>query len=226
MRQATGGEERDVTHLIDLSHEFGHGYGSYVGVPQPVIRDHMTFEQSVAHYDPGTEFSIKVIEMVANSGTYLDTPAHRHRDGYDLAALPLERVAGVPGIVIDATGPAITAPLPSAAAGRAILFRTGWSRHWGTPAYGAGGHPHLTAAMAEALVAAAAAVVGIDSHNIDDTSGGSRPAHTALLAAGVPIVEHLTGLEELPASGFEFFAVPPRVAGMGTFPVRAFALVR
>lgn len=212
--------------VVDLSHDFGHGHGAYAGMPQPMIRDHMTFEESVAHYEPGTEFSIRAIDMVANTGTYLDTPAHRHRDGYDLAALPLERVAGVPGLVIDAAGPGIITPLPSTAPGRAILFRTGWSRHWGTPAYAGGGHPHLTAAMAKTLINAGVAVVGIDSHNIDDTAGGSRPAHTLLLAAGIPIVEHLTGLESLPSSGFEFFAVPPRVMGMGTFPVRAFALVR
>lgn len=212
--------------LIDLSHDFGAGRGAYTGMPQPIIRDHMTFEQSVGHYDSGTEFSIKLIEMVANTGTYLDTPAHRHRGGYDLAALPLERVTAVPGLLIDATGPAITPPLPLPAAGHAILFRTGWSRHWDTSAYGGGGHPHLTAAMAEALASAGVAVVGIDSHNIDDTSGGSRPAHTILLAAGIPIVEHLTGLEALPTSGFEFYAVPPRVVGMGTFPVRAFAVIR
>lgn len=210
---------------VDLSHEFGHGHGSYVGLPEPVIRDHITFEQSAAHYDPGTEFSIRIIEMVANTGTYLDTPAHRHRGGYDLAALPLERIVAVPGLVIDAVGPGITTPLPPEVAGQAILFRTGWSRHWGTPTYGGGGHPHLTAAMAEALAAAGVAVVGIDSHNIDDTAGGSRPVHALLLAAGIPIVEHLTALESLPTSGFEFFAVPPRVVGMGTFPVRAFAVI-
>lgn len=210
--------------LIPLDHEFGEGHGAYPGLPQPHVRDHLTFEQSREHYAPGTEFSIKVIEIVANTGTYLDTPAHRHRGGYDLAGLPLDRVADVPGIVVDAVGPAIDVTIGEVA-GMAVLFRTGWSRHWGTPEYGSGDHPHLTLPMVEHLVAAGPAIVGIDSFNIDATRGGERPAHTGLLAAGIPIVEHLTGLDALPDTGFRFFAVPPRFAGVGTFPVRALAIV-
>ena len=210
--------------LIDLSHEFGDGRGAYPGVPQPKVRDHMSFDDSASHYAPGTEFSIKAFEMVASTGTYLDTPAHRRRDGFDLAGLGLEVVANVPGVVIDAPGPPIDLD-PGPMTGMAVLFRTGWSRHWGSPTYGAGGHPHLTRVTIDALVAAGPALVGIDSVNIDDTSDGERPAHTALLSAGIPVVEHLTNLEALPRDRFRFFAVPPRFAGVGTFPVRAFAIV-
>lgn len=210
--------------LVDLSHSFGHGYGAYPGLPEPVVRDHLSFEASAGHYAEGTEFSIRGIEMIANTGTYLDTPSHRFRDGFDLAGLPLDSVANVPGIVIDATGPAIDLE-PGKVAGMTVLFRTGWSRHWGTKAYAGGGHPHLTRSTAEALAAADAVLVGIDSVNIDDTTDGTRPAHTLLLGAGIPIVEHLTNLHALPATGFRFFAVPPRFEGVGTFPVRAFATV-
>lgn len=191
-------------------------------MPEPVVRDHLSFKASASHYADGTEFSIKAFELVANTGTYLDTPAHRFRDGFDLAGLPLESIADVPGVVIDATGPAIDIE-PNAVHGMAVLFRTGWSRHWGTDAYSGGGHPHLTRQTAKTLVTAGAIVVGIDSVNIDDTTDGTRPAHTMLLQAGIPIVEHLTNLEALPTSGFRFFAVPPRFEGVGTFPVRAFA---
>jgi len=215
---------RDLARLVDLSHSFGNGSGAYPGLPEPVVRDHLSFEASQGHYADGTEFSIKAIEMVANTGTYLDTPAHRFREGFDLAELPLEVLANVPGVVFDAAGPAIDIE-PSEVEGMAVLLRTGWSRHWGTDSYSGGGHPYLTRRTAEALVAGSARVVGIDSVNIDDTSDGTRPAHTTLLAAGIPIVEHLTNLEALPQSGFTFFAVPPRFEGVGTFPVRAFALV-
>lgn len=212
------------TRLIDLSHSFGHGYGAYPGLPEPVVRDHLSFEASASHYAEGTEFSIRAIEMIANTGTYLDTPSHRFRGGFDLAGLPLDSVANVPGIVIDATGPAIDLA-PEEMEGMAVVFRTGWSRHWGTDAYAAGGHPFLTLGTAEALVAAGPILVGIDSVNIDDTRDGTRPAHTVLLGAGIPILEHLTNLEALPATGFRFFAVPPRFEGVGTFPVRAFATI-
>ena len=220
-------EERGspTLRIIDLSHSFGAGFGSYAELPQPVVRDQVSFDDSKGRYEPGTEFSIKAIEMVANTGTYIDTPAHRYRDGHDLAALPLERVAAVPGAVITTTDTAIDVASVGDFAGKAVLFRTGWSRHWGTPEYGAGGHPYLTATTAHALVAAGIAVVGIDSFNIDATSDGSRPAHSILLAADIPIVEHLCELETLPESGFRFFAVPPRFEGVATFPVRAFAVL-
>jgi kynurenine formamidase len=169
------------------------------------------------------------MELVGNTGTYVDAPFHRFADGADLAALPLERLVDLPGRLIrvdPSEGPAIGAA-PFAAQdlrGKTVLVATGWSRHWGTDAYGKD-HPHLTGEAARALVGAGAALVGIDSLNIDGTAGGERPVHTALLRAGIPVVEHLTGLEELPESGFRFFAAPPRIRGMGSFPVRAFAIV-
>jgi arylformamidase len=217
--------------FFDLSHPVEHGMVTYPGLPGPAISDHLSREASRATYAPGTEFHIGRIDMVANTGTYLDTPFHRFVDGWDLAALPLERVAGVPGVVVDAAGDGHGAIGAEAFAGRrdlagaAVLVRTGWSRHWGTDRYGAVEHPHLTADAAAALAAAGPAIVGIDSVNIDGTATGERPAHTALLAAGIPIVEHLCRLEELPDGPFTFFAVPVAVRGMGTFPVRAFAAV-
>jgi arylformamidase len=214
--------------LVDLSHPFEDGTVTYPGLPAPSVSAHLSFDDSHATYAPGTEFQIGRIDMVANTGTYLDTPAHRFRDGWDLAELPLARVLDVPGVVIDARGPAIGAAAIDGLdlADRAVLVLTGWSRHWGTAAYGAGGHPHLTRDAVDLLVAARPALVGIDSLNIDDTSTGERPAHSGLLAAGIPIIEHLTGLDAIPAgASFRFTALPPRVRGMATFPVRAVAVV-
>jgi len=214
--------------LVDLSHVVAHGRETYPGLPAPVISDHLTRADSRSHYAPGTEFQIGKIEMVANTGTYLDSPFHRFADGDDLAALRLEQLADLPGVVVDAPASARcidVASLPSGdLRGHALLFRTGWSRHFGTPAYNTG-HPFLAGALADALIARGVALAGIDSLNIDDTSGGDRPVHSALLRAGIPIVEHLTGLDALPNAGFRFFAVPVKVRGMGTFPVRAFAIV-
>jgi len=216
--------------LIDLSHDIVHGMTTYPGLPGPVISDHLSYEASHASYAPGTEFQIGRIEMVANTGTYLDTPAHRYRGAGDLADLRLESVADLPGVLVDTTRPASDAE-PFAGpqvAGCAVLVRTGWSRHWGTDEYGSPHHPFLTEATAQRLVEAGVALVGIDSVNIDDTStsaGGRRPVHSRLLAAGIPIVEHLRGLEDLSGVAFRFFAVPVKVRGMGTFPVRAFAII-
>jgi arylformamidase len=210
--------------LIDLSHVIEDGMVTYPGLPGPRISEHLTFRASRSHYASGTEFSIGRIDMVANTGTYLDTPAHRYPDGHDLSALPLERCADLPAVVVDASSPVTADDLAGLVpAGAAVLLRTGWDAHWGTERYGDGNHPHLTADAAQALVDADAALVGIDSVNIDATTTGERPAHTLLLGAGIPIVEHLTGLDRLPATGARFTAVPPLVAGMGTFPVRAFA---
>ncbi|WP_438361818.1 cyclase family protein [Micromonospora sicca] len=170
--------------------------------------------------------------MIANTGTYLDTPAHRWADGADLTGTPLDRLADLPGVVVRvpvgtrAVDRLLLAPYE--VAGRAVLLHTGWDAHFGTDRYGGPEAPYLTRDGARALVDAGAALVGIDSINIDDMSPaarGERPAHSALLAAGVPIVEHLTGLDALPPTGFRFTAAPPRVAGMGTFPVRAFATI-
>ncbi len=214
--------------LIDISHTVVDGMTTYPGLPGPVVSDYLSREASRSHYAPGTEFEIRRIEMVANTGTYLDTPSHRYAHGWDLADLPLDRVALVPLVLVDATGPVIGPDLlgPVDVSDRAVLFRTGWDRHWGQRAYGAGGHPHLLAETAIVLVDRGAAVVGIDSVNIDDTADGERPAHSTLLAAGIPIVEHLRGLHAVPSvDGSTFSAVPVKVAGMGTFPVRAFVAV-
>ena len=218
------------THrAIDLSHTIVDGMTTHPGIPVPSITPILTFEASAGRYAPGTVFQIMRIDMAANTGTYLDTPAHRYPDGADLSALPLEAVVDLPGIVVDATGAAARGLGPERfdglpLAGRAVLVRTGWDRHWGTPTYLAD-HPYLTAEGAAAVVAAGAVAVGIDSLNVDSLDDPARPAHTAILAAGIPLVEHLCGLAQLPATGFRFFAVPPRIAGMGTFPVRAFALL-
>jgi arylformamidase len=176
-------------------------------------------------------FEIRRIDMVANTGTYLDTPAHRFPGGADLAGVDLSRVADVDGLVVDVRDAVATTRRIEAAAfdgidvgGRAVLIETGWDRHWGTDAYLAS-HPFLTAAAANLLVERGAALVGIDSLNIDSLEDTSRPAHTAILRAGLPLLEHLTGLGALPATGFRVFAVPPKVRGMGTFPVRAFAII-
>jgi kynurenine formamidase len=214
--------------LVDLSHAIADGLRTYPGLPTPVVSTHLGRADSEARYAPGTSFHIGRIEMVANTGTYLDTPFHRFADGADLAALPLERVANLPALVVAAPahGRAIgPTQIPACELrGHAVLFHTGWSRHFGSEAYFSG-HPFLTREAAEQLVERGAALVGIDSLNIDDTADGTRPAHTLLLAAGIPIVEHLTRLDEIPASGLRFFAVPVKVRGMGTFPVRAFALI-
>jgi arylformamidase len=209
--------------LIDLSHTVEDGMITYNGLPAPVVCDYWSHEESRVHYDEGTEFQIGRIEMVSNTGTYVDSPFHRFRDGKDLSQLSLEPLAGREAVVVDgdgAIGPSTLDGLDLR--GRAVLFRTGWDRNWRTDDYYEG-HPFLTGETAEALVAAGAAIVGIDSHNIDDTTGGSRPVHTALLRAEIPIVEHLTGLASLPAGGARFYAVPVKVKAFGTFPVRAFA---
>jgi kynurenine formamidase len=193
-----------------------------------VISDHLSREASRQRYAPGYEFQIGRIDMVSNTGTYLDTPFHRYPDGHDLAGLDPARVAGVPGIVVDAGD---DQEIPSTRldglelAGHAVLFHTGWDRHWGAERYGEPDHPYLSVGAAERLAEAGAAVVGIDAVNIDGTRTGERPVHSALLAAGVPIVEHLTGLDQIGGRPFSFFAVPPAIRGMGTFPVRALAVL-
>jgi kynurenine formamidase len=218
-----------TSRLVDLSHEVGDGVVTYPGLPAPVIDDHLSFDDSHGHYASGTEFRIGRIQMIANTGTYLDTPAHRYRGGFDLADLPLASVADLPGHLVDATGdgPAVEADAFTGldVAGAAVLVRTGWDRHWGTERYGVG-HPFLTAAAASLLVERSVALVGIDSVNIDDTSAerGERPVHSQLLAAGIAVLEHLCHLDQLAGEPFRVFAVPPKVRGLGTFPVRAFAI--
>jgi kynurenine formamidase len=216
-----------MPRLVELSHVIGHGTVTYPGLPAPVVDDYLSFDDSHERYAPGTEFAIGRVTLVANTGTYLDTPAHRYRDGSDLAELPLDRCADLPAVVVDCPVPAVEADHLGgvAAEGAAVLLRTGWDAHWATERYGEPGHPYLTAAGARWLADRGAALVGIDSVNIDDTATGERPAHTTLLGAGIPVVEHLTGLAALPATGARFFAVPPLFRGLATFPVRAFAIV-
>jgi kynurenine formamidase len=215
--------------LVDVSHVVEHGMITYKGLPAPLVCDFLSREQSRSHYAPGTEFHIGKIEMVANTGTYLDSPFHRYATGKDLSELPLERLANLDGIVIHADpsrGRAIdrTVFRGNDLRGTAVLVRTGWDAHWRTDQYFEG-HPFLTKDAAEYLVEAGVALVGIDSLNIDDTGDLTRPVHSLLLAAEVPIVEHLRGLVQLADAVFRFFAVPVKVKNLGTFPVRAFGLV-
>jgi arylformamidase len=215
--------------FVELSHPIEAGMVTYPGLPGPVLSDHLSREASRANYAEGTTFQIGRIDMVANTGTYVDAPFHRFESGADLADLPLERLAMVPGVVVDAISRRSRALDADLFAGlpvwdRAVLVRTGWDVHWRTPRY-ADGHPYLTRDAARALVDGAAALVGIDSLNIDDTNDLARPVHTLLLEAGIPIVEHLCNLGLLPAEGFRFTALPAPVRGMGSFPVRAYARV-
>jgi kynurenine formamidase len=214
--------------LIDVSHVVEHGMITYRGLPAPLICDFLSREQSRAHYATGTEFQIGKIEMVANTGTYLDSPFHHFAHGKDLSHLPLERLANLESVVIRIDRGKDRAIRPSDLEGadlrgKAVLIHTGWDEHWRTEQYFEG-HPFLTRDSAEHLLEAGAVLVGIDSLNIDDTADLSRPVHTALLGAEVPIVEHLCGLDQLPDRDFRFFAVPIKVKNMGTFPVRAFGL--
>lgn len=221
---------RDSESLVDVSHTVRDGLITYKGLPAPIICDYLSREDSRKHYAPGTEFNIGKIEMVANTGTYLDSPFHRFADGKDLSELPLASLADLDCLVFrfqSQTERAITAQLFKGhdLAGKAVLVHTGWSRHFATDQYFVG-HPFLTEDAACHLRDAGAALVGIDSLNIDDTADGRRPVHTTLLGAEIPIVEHLTNLHHLPDRNFRFFAVPVKVEHFGTFPVRAFGLVR
>jgi kynurenine formamidase len=215
--------------FIDLSHTIEHGLITYKGLPAPIICDFLSREQSKAHYAPGTEFQIGKIEMVANTGTYLDSPFHRYEDGQDLSQLELTSLADLEGKVVRAKGKGREIDLDVfdsvEIGGKAVLIHTGWAAHWRTDKYFEG-HPFVTKDAAQLLADQGAALVGIDSYNIDDTADLSRPAHSILLEAGIPIVEHMCNLDQLPAEGFKFFAVPVKVKGFGTFPVRAFAIVR
>lgn len=217
-----------TTKLIDLSHVVEHGMITYKGLPAPIICDYLSREDSHKIYADGTEFQIGKIELVSNTGTYVDSPFHRFADGMDLSELPLESLADLEGIRIDVReyGRAIPARAFDGVeiAGKAVLIHTGWSRHWRTDQYFEG-HPFLTRDAAQCLVEAGAAFVGIDTFNIDDTSDGTRPAHTILLGNRIPICEHMCGLESLPISGFRFHAAPVKVKAFGTFPVRAYAVL-
>jgi kynurenine formamidase len=216
--------------LIDVCHTIHDGMVTYKGLPGPTITDHLRREDSRQRYAAGTEFHIGKIEMVANTGTYLDSPFHRYPDGPDLSQLDLYSLANLVGLVLrypDRPQPAISAEDLNGidVSGKAVLFHTGWDRYWRTDEYASGNHPFLTEDAANYLANNGASLVGIDSFNIDGTADGRRPAHSILLARQIPIVEHLCGLGDLPDSGFRFFAVPVKVRGFGTFPVRAFGLV-
>jgi arylformamidase len=218
-----------MPRLVDLSHTVRAGMATYKGLPGPVITDHLSREASRPLYAGGATFQIGKIEMVANTGTYVDAPSHRWEDGADLSQLPLASLACLDAVCIaapHARGLAVDEDFLEGkeVRGRAVLFFTGWASRWGTPGYQERS-PHLTLRASSLLVSRGAALVGIDSHNIDDTEDRTRPVHSILLRAGIPVVEHLCNLEALPPSGFRFYAVPVKVAGMGTFPVRAFAEV-
>jgi len=212
--------------LIDLSHTVEHGLVTYKGLPAPIICDFLSREASRKLYAAGTEFHIGKIEMVANTGTYLDSPFHRYADGKDLSQLPLEKLANLPAIKVTKRNhdkvDVSCFPAKADLAGKAVLVETGWSRHWNTHQYFEG-HPFLTEDAAKFLADSGAALVGIDSYNIDDVQDLRRPVHSILLGHEIPIVEHMTKLSDLPESNFRFFAVPVKVKGFGTFPVRAFA---
>lgn len=226
---ATGEASEDGRTRIDLSHVVEDGMITYKGIPAPIICDFLSRKSSRSHYAPGTEFQIGRIDMCANTGTYVDSPFHRYSDGADLAAIPLDRLADLDAVAINVTGASQRAIGPSEFLSydvrrKAVLIYTGWAKLWRTDAYFEG-HPFLTDEAAAYLAEERALLVGIDSLNIDDTSDGTRPVHSRLLAEGIPICEHLTNLDRLPTSGFRFTAVPVKVRDMGTFPVRAYAIV-
>ena len=214
--------------LIDLSHTVEHGMLTYKGLPAPIICDFLSREDSHKHYAEGTEFNIGKIEMVANTGTYVDSPFHRFADGLDLSELPLESLADLEGVVVRAQsfGRAITVKAFNEIniKGKAVLIHTDWARHWRTDQYFEG-HTFLTKEAAEFLVEGGAAFVGVDTYNIDDITDGTRPVHTALLGNRIPICEHMCGFDSLPDNGFRFHAAPVKVKAMGTFPVRAYAVL-
>lgn len=215
------------SRYVDLSHTIEHGMVTYKGFPGPVICDFMSREASKKFYAEGTSFQIGKIEMIANTGTYVDSPFHRFENGKDISEMPVEKFADLSAVVVrvnNMTGRAVDrdAFLKTDVRGKAVLVHTGWARHWRTEQY-LDGHTFLTEAAAVHLKEQGAVFVGIDSMNIDDTSGGTRPVHTVLLGAEIPVAEHLCDLERLPLSGFIFSAVPAKVKGFGTFPVRAFA---
>jgi len=215
--------------FIDLSHTIEDGMITYKGLPAPIVCDFLSRERSRTLYEAGTEFQIGKIEMVTNTGTYLDCPFHRYEHGKDLSQILPEQFADLDGIVIRhdwRTGQAIDADAfrQHDVRGRAVLVHSGWAVHWRSDQYFEN-HPFLTADAAAYLVEQGAVLVGIDSHNIDDTRGNSRPVHSTLLGAEILIVEHLCNLESLPDSGFSFSAIPPKFKGVGTFPVRALAKI-
>lgn len=220
-----------MARFIDLNHVIEDGMPTYPGIPVPSIGPYLDHEASRERYEGRAEFHLGKVDMAGNVGTYLDSPFHRYPEGSDLSRLPLDALAEVPGLLLDrlsegrvAIDAADLEPLRGAAQGQAVLIRTGWDARWGTDEYWLEG-PYLTGDAADLLVEAGASIVGVDFSNIDDTRDPARPVHTRLLAAGIPIVEHLTSLEALPETGFRFSAVPPRIVRGAAFPVRAFAAI-
>jgi len=219
-----------MLHLIDLSHTIHDGLVTFKGLPAPVICDYLSREASRKNYEGGTEFQIGRIEMVSNTGTYIDCPFHRFADGRDFSQIGIEELADIDAIVVRAEqrdSPAVGVEFFRGLEirNRAVLVHTGWDRHWNTQAY-LGEHPFLTDDAAIYLRDCGAKLVGIDSMNIDDTRGNARPVHTTLLGAGILIAEHLCNLSTVPDDGFAFSAIPPKFKGVGTFPVRAMARLR
>lgn len=215
--------------IIDLSHTVRDGLVTYKGLPAPVICDFWNRDESAANYDDGSSFQIGRIDMVANTGTYIDAPFHRYATGRDIAGLPMNSIANLPGSVVhirtgvQAIGPEYFADIDIA--GRAVLVHTGWDQYWGKEQYFEE-HPFLTEQAALLLRERKATLVGIDSYNIDNSATRKRPVHSVLLGADIPIVEHMTNLQALPDTGFLFTAAPVKIEGMGSFPVRAFAVTQ
>ena len=220
--------EQNGFTLIDVSHKVEDGMVTYKGLPAPIICDYLTREASKNHYADGTSFQIGVVTLCSNTGTYVDVPFHRYENGEDLSEISLAKLANLNAIKITVDD-GIQQITPEHiegydVSGKAVLFETNWSRHWGTDQYFED-HPFVIEQTAILLRDKGAVLVGIDSYNIDDVRGNTRPCHSTLLKAGIPICEHMAFLNELPANGFRFFAVPVKMKGMGTFPVRAFGLI-
>lgn len=215
-----------MRRFVELNHVLEDGMTAYPGLPRPKIGAFLDHERSRGHYAGKAEFYLGKVDMVCNVGTYLDSPFHRYPDGADLSRIPLEAVAGIPGIALDAAASADRSISlgcdPSEVRGRAVLIRTGWDRRWGTDAYWQPG-PFLSGELIALLSQAKPTLVGVDFWNVDNTEDPSRPAHTRLLAEGILVVEHLCNLSALPRTGFRFYAIPPRVVRGASFPVRAFA---
>ncbi len=215
-----------MPRFVDLSHAIADGMDAYPGLPSPRIGAHLDHESSREEYAGKANFCIGHVDMVGNVGTYIDSPYHRYPDKADLSALPVDAMAGLPGLIVEETGDrAIMVDLSGQdIAGRAVLFHTGWDARWGTPGYWDLG-PFIAEQTVTGLIEGGAALVGIDAWNVDDTEDPARPVHTRLLAEGILVVEHLCNLDALPGEGFRFSAVPPAIVGAPSFPVRAYAEV-
>lgn len=218
-----------AAELVDLAHPIHDGMAAYPGLPAARVRPVVTHAASRARYAGQAEFCLTEVAFASNTGTYLDSPWHRHPDGPDVGALPLEALAALPGVVLDGVGDAsgaldVDLRDEGSLTGHAVLVRTGWDAHWGADRYWRG--PHLSRDAVEQLAAAGPALVGVDFANVDDTADPVRPAHTILLGAGVLVVEHLARLDRLPHRGFVLHCVPLAVRGAASMPVRPYAEVR